>query len=104
MNPNCYHLYGPSGVKMATQRLKEVIAVQNPQYIIRADINLLRWCSWWVRTAVCWTKHELLTWFFEACWDAPAAAAAAKLLPSNVNRGQGDNWQRYSLAASLPAA
>ena len=39
MNPNCYHLFGPSGVKMATKRLKEVIAVQNPQYIIRADIK-----------------------------------------------------------------
>jgi RNA-directed DNA polymerase len=39
MNPNCYHLYGPSGVKLATQRIKEVIAVQQPKYIIRADIK-----------------------------------------------------------------
>ena len=39
MNPNCYHLHGPSGVKLATQRIKEVIALQNPKYVIRADIK-----------------------------------------------------------------
>ena len=39
MNPNCYHLHGPNGVKLATQRIKEVIAVQQPKYIIRADIK-----------------------------------------------------------------
>ena len=25
MNPNCYHLRGPSGVKLATQRIKQVL-------------------------------------------------------------------------------
>ena len=39
MNPNCYHLHGPSGVRLATQRIKEVLATQKPQYIIRADIK-----------------------------------------------------------------
>lgn len=39
MNPNCYHLHGPSGVQMATQRLRAVLATQNPKYIIRADIR-----------------------------------------------------------------
>jgi len=39
MNPNCYHLHGPSGVKWATQRIKEVLAEQQPNYIIRADIK-----------------------------------------------------------------
>ncbi|MFO2971142.1 reverse transcriptase domain-containing protein [Legionella pneumophila serogroup 10] len=39
MNPNCYHLHGPSGVKLATQRIKQVLAEQKPKYIIRADIK-----------------------------------------------------------------
>ena len=39
MNPNCYHLHGPSGVKLATQRIKDVLATQQPKYIIRADIK-----------------------------------------------------------------
>jgi RNA-directed DNA polymerase len=39
MNPNCYHLHGPSGVKLATQRIKEVLSSQKPTYIIRADIK-----------------------------------------------------------------
>ena len=39
MNPNCYHLHGPSGVKLATQRIRDVLRAQNPQYIIRADIK-----------------------------------------------------------------
>lgn len=39
MNPNCYHLDGPSGVQYATQRIKEVLQTQKPNYIIRADIK-----------------------------------------------------------------
>lgn len=39
MNPNCYHLHGPSGVKLATRRVKEALATKKPQYIIRADIK-----------------------------------------------------------------
>lgn len=39
MNSNCYHLHGPSGVKMATKRIKDVLASQKPKYIIRADIK-----------------------------------------------------------------
>ena len=39
MNPNCYHLHGPSGVKLATQRIRQVLLDQNPQYVIRADIK-----------------------------------------------------------------
>ena len=39
MIPNCYHLHGPSGVQMATLRLRAVLATQNPKYIIRADIR-----------------------------------------------------------------
>ncbi len=39
MNPNCYHLHGPSGVRLATQRIRQVLLDQNPKYIIRADIK-----------------------------------------------------------------
>lgn len=39
MNPNCYHLHGPSGVRLATQRIRQVLREENPQYIIRADIK-----------------------------------------------------------------
>lgn len=39
MNPNCYHLHGPSGVRLVTQRIRQVLLEQNPKYIIRADIK-----------------------------------------------------------------
>jgi retron-type reverse transcriptase len=39
MNPNCYHLHGPSGVKLATQRIRQVLQEDKPSYIIRADIK-----------------------------------------------------------------
>ena len=39
MNPNCYHLHGPSGVKYATQRIKEVLEEKQHHYVIRADIR-----------------------------------------------------------------
>jgi len=39
MNSNCYHLHGPNGVKLPTQRIKQVLQDKNPKYIIRADIK-----------------------------------------------------------------
>ena len=39
MNLNCYHLQGPNGVKVATKRVRQVLAEQQPQYVILADIK-----------------------------------------------------------------
>ena len=39
MNPNCYHLRGPSGVRNATKRIRQVLAEEKPQYVIREDIR-----------------------------------------------------------------
>jgi len=39
MNKNCYHLHGPTGVKYATQRIRQVLEDEKPRYIIRADIK-----------------------------------------------------------------
>lgn len=39
MNPNCYHLAGPTGVKYATQHIKQVLQEQKPKYVLRADIK-----------------------------------------------------------------
>jgi len=39
VNPNCLHVHGPSGVKLATQRIRQVLQEQQPNYIIRADIK-----------------------------------------------------------------
>ena len=39
MNSNCYHLQGPSGVRVATQRIRQVLLDQKPKYVIRADIK-----------------------------------------------------------------
>lgn len=39
INPNCLHIHGPSGVKLATQRIRQVLDEEKPQYIIRADIK-----------------------------------------------------------------
>jgi RNA-directed DNA polymerase len=39
MNPNCYHLNGPTGVKNATQKIREVLQNTHPKYFIRTDIK-----------------------------------------------------------------
>ena len=39
MNPNCYHLHGPSGVRIATQRIRQALQEKKPKFIIRADIK-----------------------------------------------------------------
>jgi RNA-directed DNA polymerase len=39
MNPNCLHLGGPNGVKVATQRVKSALQTGDYHYVIRADIK-----------------------------------------------------------------
>jgi retron-type reverse transcriptase len=39
MNSNCYHLDGPTGVKNATKKIREVLQQEQPKYFIRADIK-----------------------------------------------------------------
>ncbi len=39
MNPNVYHLHGPSGVKFATQRIRQILQEENPKYVLRVDIK-----------------------------------------------------------------
>jgi RNA-directed DNA polymerase len=39
MNKNCYHLQGPSGVKAATGRIRQVLQDEKPNYICRVDIK-----------------------------------------------------------------
>lgn len=44
MNANCMHLIGPSGVKVATQRIRQALQDDQPMYVIRADIKSF-YCS-----------------------------------------------------------
>jgi RNA-directed DNA polymerase len=39
MSPNVYHLVGPHGVKLATQRVREVLQEKKPQFFLRGDIK-----------------------------------------------------------------
>lgn len=39
VNSNCLHIFGPSGVKLATQRIRQALEEEKPEYIIRADIK-----------------------------------------------------------------
>ena len=39
MNLNCYHFDGPTGVKYATERIRQVLQTEKPNYFIRADIK-----------------------------------------------------------------
>jgi retron-type reverse transcriptase len=39
MNEHCYHLCGPAGVKLATQRVRQVLQDKQPRYVIRADVK-----------------------------------------------------------------
>jgi hypothetical protein len=37
MNPNCVHVHGPTGVKLATRKIRQVLEEQEINFIIRAD-------------------------------------------------------------------
>lgn len=39
INPNCYHLAGPSGVRQATQHIRRILQQDKPSYFIRGDIK-----------------------------------------------------------------
>lgn len=39
INPNCLHIHGPSGVKLATQRVEQALESGQYHYFIRADIK-----------------------------------------------------------------
>lgn len=39
MNKNCYHLHGPTGVKYATQRIRQILQEEKPNYVLRVDIK-----------------------------------------------------------------
>lgn len=39
MSPNCFHLHGPHGVKLATERIRQILIDEKPNYLIRADIK-----------------------------------------------------------------
>lgn len=39
INSNCLHLFGPNGVKRATQRVREALQENDFHYVIRADIK-----------------------------------------------------------------
>lgn len=39
INPYCYHLLGPNGVRKASADIRQVLAEKKPQYFIRADIK-----------------------------------------------------------------
>lgn len=39
MNKSCHHLCGPRGVRIATQRIRQVLQDEKPKYLIRADIK-----------------------------------------------------------------
>ncbi len=39
MSKNCYHLHGPTGVKYATQRIRQILREENPHYVLRVDIK-----------------------------------------------------------------
>lgn len=39
MNQNVYHLAGPTGVKYATERIRQVLENDKPQFILRANIR-----------------------------------------------------------------
>ncbi|MHB1949462.1 MAG: reverse transcriptase domain-containing protein [Gammaproteobacteria bacterium] len=38
-NSNCVHTFGPHGVQIATQRIRDALQKEQPQYLIRADIK-----------------------------------------------------------------
>lgn len=39
MSRNCYHLNGLQGVKLATERLRQILEMEKPAFFIRADIK-----------------------------------------------------------------
>lgn len=64
-------------LRNAREQVKQLVASGvSPR---RAMRYLHQWCTWWMLTAECWTKQELLTWFLTTCWDASAKKVAMML-------------------------
>ena len=67
-------------LRNAREQVKQMVA--SGVSLQRIKRYLLRWCTWWMQTADCWSKHELLIWFFETCWDKPSREIASELCRS----------------------
>jgi len=39
INKNCYHIFGPHGVKLATQRIRQILQEKKPKFFIRVDVK-----------------------------------------------------------------
>ncbi len=39
ISQNCYHIFGPNGVKLATQRIRQILENKKPQFFIRVDVK-----------------------------------------------------------------
>lgn len=39
MNKNCFHLSGPAGVRLATERIRQALQDDKPQFFLRADVK-----------------------------------------------------------------
>lgn len=68
----------PRTLRNAREQVKQMVA--SGLSSLRAMSYLSQWVSWWAQTAKSWTKHELLTWFIDTCWDESAKEVASMLL------------------------
>ena len=68
-------------LRNAREQVKQMVA--SGVSLHRVMSYLSQWVNWWTQTAQCWTKHELLTWFLDACWDATARNVAKALLAAH---------------------
>lgn len=93
MNSNCYHLYGPNGVRLATQRIKDALATQKPQYIIRADI----------RSYYKSIRHHLLLQDIKRYYSDPHVQLMLENIIKNpIETPQGYNNPDYGIALRGP--
>lgn len=94
MNENCYHLHGPTGVKYATARIKQVLEDEKPNYIIRADIK-----SFYKSI-----PHHKLIQDIKKYYDDPKVQAMLESIitnPLETPRGYQNPWTGIALRGPL---
>ena len=67
MSNHCYHLHGPHGVKLATDKVRFML--QSGFSALKTQTYLRQWTSWWVRTVEGWSYDQLLSLFIDACYE-----------------------------------
>jgi len=93
INPNCHHLLGPSGVRTATQRIKQALQEGQAKYVLRVDIR-----SYYA--SIC--HFRLLRDIREYYHDPKIIAMLENIITNPIETARGQRNTGYGIALRGP--